>query len=427
MVVDGSKAMTDDISSNLPLFSPERLVVSGTKPKILTVSELTRRIKSCLETNLGYVWVSGEVSNLRIAYSGHHYFSLKDDSSQIRCVLWASTAQFLKFSLKDGMEMIIYGRVTVYEKSGEYQMVVDKVEPKGIGAQQLALAQLKERLEKEGLFDTGRKRPLPLLPGCIAVITSPRGAAIHDILNIISRRFPQIEILIYPVTVQGELAPAQIVQAFNDLKLNNRIEVIILARGGGSAEDLSAFNTEEVARAIYHSTVPVVSAVGHEIDLTIADLVADKRAATPSEAAELVVPLKNELVKNLKRLNETLLASLIDKVKTARLRVDALRDNYILQQPAEQLKQYQQRLDELGPLLTRAMTRLIKNRQETLRERAAQLEHLSPLKVLGRGYSITRDKISGQILTTLKQISVDQEILTRLADGEFTARVTKPR
>lgn len=402
-----------------------RFLTGFTKERqVLTVSELTRRIKTCLEDKIGYVWIGGEVSNLRTPISGHIYFSLKDESTQIKCVLFAGTARSIKFALQEGMELIVFGRVSVYEKSGDYQIIIDKAEPKGIGAQQLALEQLKQRLVKEGLFDPAHKKTLPLLPLCVGIITSATGAAIQDILNIIQRRFTEMVVLIYPVRVQGEGAADEMVNALQALNQLPGPEVLVLARGGGSAEDLSAFNDERLARAIYDSVLPVVSAVGHEIDLTIADLVADKRAATPSEAAELVVPLKSELMDNLADFSTRLKRSLKEQVDTLRLRLDGLRTSYAFQAPLESIRQYQQRLDEFSPRLLKSINSQMQSFREKLKERAGRLEAVSPLAVLQRGYSITRDDTTKTILRSIKQVKTDQEILTRLIDGEFLSLIT---
>ena len=263
--------------------------------KILTVSELTLEIKHHLEEGFGEIWVEGEISNFRSPSSGHYYFTLKDGKSQIRGVIFRFMGRYLKFEPQDGLAVICRGKISVYEPRGEYQLILDYMEPKGIGALQLAFEQLKEKLEKEGLFDAARKKPLPLLPKKIGIVASPTGAAIRDLLNVIGRRFPNVGILINPVKVQGEGSAQEIASAIYELNTIPEIDVIVVARGGGSLEDLWAFNEEIVARAIDHSSLPVISAVGHEIDFTIADFVADLRAPTPSVAGELVVKDKAEL------------------------------------------------------------------------------------------------------------------------------------
>jgi exodeoxyribonuclease VII large subunit len=262
---------------------------------ILTVSELTQEIKEILEERFPEVWVEGEISNLRIPPSGHIYFTLKDDTSQIRAVLFKMQARTLRFAPEDGLHVVCRGRVSLYEKRGDYQLILESMEPKGIGALQLAFVQLKEKLEKEGLFDPARKKPIPMVPQKVGVITSPTGAVIRDMLHILNRRFENLHILLYPVRVQGEEASREIAEAVKYFNQRTDVDVIIVGRGGGSLEDLWAFNEEAVARAIYHSKIPIISAVGHETDYTISDFVADLRAPTPSAAAELVVRDKREI------------------------------------------------------------------------------------------------------------------------------------
>src|SRR5512146_544692 len=263
--------------------------------RILTVSQLTALVKGVLEENFEHVWVEGEVSNLAMPGSGHLYFTLRDAGAQLRCVMFRASARVLKFRPKDGMGLVVRGRLSVFEPRGDYQLIVEYLEPKGIGALQLAFVQLKERLAREGLFDEAHKKPLPKLPQRIGIVTSATGAAIHDILNVLDRRYANLEILLYPVRVQGEGAATEIAQAIRDFNRYREIDVMIVGRGGGSLEDLWPFNEEVVARAIYQSKIPVISAVGHEVDFTIADFVADLRAPTPSAAAELVVRSKAEL------------------------------------------------------------------------------------------------------------------------------------
>jgi exodeoxyribonuclease VII large subunit len=272
------------------------------KSHILTVSQLTDKIKILLEGSFPDIWVEGEISNLSIPQSGHAYFTLKDEQSQIRSVLFRSSQRFLKFTLQHGMQVICRGRLGVYEPRGEYQLILEYIEPKGVGALQLAFEQLKGRLEKEGLFDLEHKKPLPLLPLRIGIITSPTGAAIRDMLRVIKRRHPKMQILIYPVPVQGAEAAPQIIEAIRYFNAEKSIDVMVVGRGGGSLEDLWAFNEEAVARAIYSSTIPVITAVGHETDYTIADFVADLRAPTPSAAAEMVVESEENIRTGIRSL-----------------------------------------------------------------------------------------------------------------------------
>jgi len=286
--------------------------------KFFTVSEISRGIRTSLEHKFSNIGVLGEISNVRKPSSGHVYLTLKDKNSQLQAVVFRNSASRIKFELKDGMEVISFGSITVYEPRGQYQLIINKIEPKGIGALQLAFQQLKEKLEKEGLFDSAHKKPLPFIPQKIGIVTSPTGAAIKDILNIIDRRFANVEILIYPVKVQGEGAAQEIAEAITGLNSDSDIDVIIAGRGGGSMEDLWAFNEEVVARSIYSSRIPIISAVGHEIDITIADLVADKRALTPSEAGELVVPRKDLLIEKIEKFKARLLQSLTGKLRLSK-------------------------------------------------------------------------------------------------------------
>src|ERR671924_1876239 len=291
---------------------------------ILTVSEVSERIKIVLEDTFFDIWVEGEISNLRTPSSGHAYLTLKDEHSQIRAVLFKMQRRYLRFDPKDGMLVIVRGRISLYEPRGEYQLVIDYLEPKGIGALQIAFEQLKTRLAQAGLFDPARKRPLPVLPRGIGIVTSPTGAVIRDMLQILRRRFANLHVCIYPVRVQGDGAAEEIARAIEALNGDLGIEVIILARGGGSLEDLWAFNEESVARAIYQSRMPVISAVGHEIDFTIADFVADVRAPTPSAAAELVVAAKEEFCTRIDRLVDRLRTAVTANIQRRRTMVHML-------------------------------------------------------------------------------------------------------
>ncbi len=314
---------------------------------VLTVTELTRRIKSLLEDSIGFVWVVGEVSNLRRPTSGHLYFTLKDAESQIAVVMFKNRNVRLKFRLEDGLEVIAGGLVSVYERRGNYQIIAEELEPRGVGALQLAFEQLKEKLKKEGLFDPEHKKPLPMLPQRIGVVTSPTGAAIRDILNVIERRFSNVHILIYPVLVQGDEAAGQIARAINDVDRLANVDVIIVGRGGGSLEDLWAFNEEVVARAIYECDTPVISAVGHEIDFTIADFVSDVRAPTPSAAAELVVQERETLTEQVETLQKQLDGYVRQHLYSLRHRLELCGESYVFQRPTEPLRQLAQRVDEL--------------------------------------------------------------------------------
>jgi exodeoxyribonuclease VII large subunit len=385
--------------------------------KFFTVSQITRKIRASLEHNFSNISILGEISNVRTPGSGHVYLTLKDKSSQLQAVVFRNIANKIKFELKDGMEVISFGSVTVYEPRGQYQLIINKIEPKGIGALQLAFQQLKEKLEKEGLFDQAHKKPIPFIPQKIGIVTSPTGAAIKDILNIIDRRFANVEILLYPVKVQGEGAAQEIAEAITELNALTDIDVIIAGRGGGSLEDLWAFNEEVVARSIYNSRIPVISAVGHEIDITIADLVADKRALTPSEAGELVVPRKDLLLDMLEKLNTRLLQSLTGKLRLSKERLVRVANSYVMRQPFDRLRRWQQRLDEFAQRLNINITHALNTEREKLSGIAGKLESLSPLNVLKRGYTVTTRLEDNKSLREAKGLNKGDKIKTNFSTG----------
>jgi exodeoxyribonuclease VII large subunit len=335
-----------------------------TDKRILSVSQLTRLITDVLEENFEHVWVEGEISNIATPASGHLYFTLKDAGAQIRCVLFRAAARSLKFKPADGMRLIVRGRVSVFAQRGDYQLLAEYMEPQGIGALQLAFIQLKERLAREGIFDESLKKPIPLLPSRVGIVTSPTGAAIHDILTVINRRFANIEILIAPVKVQGEGAAGEIAAAVRDFNRYREVDVLIVGRGGGSLEDLWAFNEEIVARAISASRIPVISAVGHEIDFTIADLVADLRAPTPSAAAELVVASKAELSSSLESMTFRLIRAI--EAAIAALRSRQISAQGALRDPAMLIGHLVQRLDYLQERLTASMDDALERRVDRL-------------------------------------------------------------
>ena len=366
--------------------------------EICTVSELTARIKEVIEEGVGYeyIWVVGEISNFRGNYtSGHWYFSLKDEDSQISAVCFRGMNQFIKFRPENGMEVICCGQVSVYEKQGVYQLNVRYIEPKGVGAQALALEQLKERLLAEGLFAQERKRPLPFLPQKIGVVTSPTGAAIRDILKVLARRFPNLHVLISPTRVQGEEAPKDIVKALRRLYQIAGLDLIIVARGGGSKEDLWAFNEENVAREIYNSPVPVISAVGHEIDTTISDLVADIRASTPSVAAEIAVREKNKLIQELNDLRERTVFGLKRLVEFYGKDISRIQS-------------------ELGRFIRIKLDSSILE----LRALSGKLDALSPLNVLDRGYSITYKLPLMTVIKESKELKTGDKVSVRFHEGK---------
>jgi exodeoxyribonuclease VII large subunit len=435
---------------------------------ILTVSELTLKIKGHLEEEFGELWVEGEISNFRCPSSGHYYFTLKDDKSQIRAVVFRFMGRYLKFEPKDGLSVICRGRITVYEPRGEYQVILDYMEPKGVGALQLAFEQLKEKLAKEGLFDQAHKKPLPLLPQKIGIVTSPTGAAIRDLVTVIGRRFPNVEILINPVKVQGEGAHQEIAKALYELNTTPGIDVIIITRGGGSLEDLWAFNEELVARAIYHSSIPVVSAVGHEIDFTIADFVADLRAPTPSVAGELVVKDKGELINLVETLSSRMKNKILHVLETEKnrflflkkrlpdlrlrvndlqLRVDDLCSRLtprimhtlklkeetlrgrevrlLLRNPKQKIAEHLRTMSLYDKALVDRMYKLVDRSHQIVEKRLRQLDALSPLNVLKRGYSITRLLPSYQVVKESTMLTEGDRVTTVLGKGEVLSRVEK--
>lgn len=346
-----------------------------------TVTELTREIKDLLEGRYGDLWVEGEVSNLRIPASGHLYFTLRDDLCQIRAVLFRTHVRSLRFTPKDGLHVLVRGRVSLYEIKGEYQILLTAMEPLGLGALQLALTQLKEKLEKEGLFDPGRKRPLPVLPQRIGIITSPTGAVIRDMVRVIQRRFENVHLLLYPVKVQGEGAGAEIADGIEYFGRTQWADVIIVGRGGGSAEDLWAFNDEKVVRAISRSAVPVISAIGHETDYTLADFAADLRAATPSAAAELVVrdkgEIRNVLLQLRRRLNRQL-GKIIEERKTHLAHLER-----VLIHPRKRLEETLLRVDDLSRRLQLLMSRELQLGREKRRRLEESLLFRSPRRRIG--------------------------------------------
>jgi len=391
--------------------------------KFLTVSEISRGIRTSLEHKFSNIGVLGEISNVRKPSSGHIYLTLKDKNSQLQAVVFRNSASRIKFELKDGMEVISFGSITVYEPRGQYQLIINKIEPKGIGALQLAFQQLKEKLEKEGLFDSAHKKPLPFIPQKIGIVTSPTGAAIKDILNIIDRRFANVEILIYPVKVQGEGAAQEIAEAITGLNSDSDIDVIIAGRGGGSMEDLWAFNEEVVARSIYRSRIPIISAVGHEIDITIADLVADKRALTPSEAGELVVPRKDLLIEKIEKFKARLLQSLTGKLRLSKEKLVRIGNSYAMKQPFDRLNRWQQRLDELAQRLNLKITHALNTEREKLSGIAGKLESLSPLNVLKRGYAITTRLENSKPLRNIIDLSKGDKIKINLSKGSIISEI----
>ncbi|HET7853654.1 MAG TPA: exodeoxyribonuclease VII large subunit [Candidatus Methylomirabilis sp.] len=396
-------------------------------PRIYSVSELTAELKILLEDSFTGIWVEGEISNFKHHTSGHMYFTLKDDRGQLRAVMFRGSNRGLQFRPEDGLAVIVFGNVTIYEARGDYQVYVEHMEPKGLGALQLAFEQLKTRLEAEGLFDPGRKRPIPLLPKTIGLVTSPSGAAIRDVLQIIRRRFANVRVLIFPVRVQGEGAAGEIVEGIEFLNKRGDLDVLILARGGGSIEDLWAFNEEVVARAIYASQTPVISAVGHETDFTIADFVADVRAPTPSAAAELVISRKAELIQRIDDLFSRLVNHMRYRTERSREQLRSLERHLRLLSPLERVRRQRERLREVALALQSSMNHRLALWRAGLRTAAARLDSLSPLAILARGYSVCRRLPDLSVLTRAASVAEGGRVEVLLHQGGLICRVEERR
>lgn len=393
-------------------------------PEPMTVSDLTRYIREMFEVDyrLQDVWVEGEVSGLTRHTSGHIYFTLKDASAQIACVMWKNVAWTFGDLLSHGGQIVAHGKVSVYETRGQYQLYVDRVQPKGLGDLHAQFELLKAKLQAEGLFAPERKRPLPEFPHRIGLVTSPTGAVIRDICNILSRRWPLVEVLLAPTAVQGEDAPPQIVAALDALYRRNDLDLIIVARGGGSLEDLWAFNDERVARKIAQSPVPVVSGVGHEVDFTIADFVADLRAPTPSAAAELVTPDRAEFRAQVAALRSQLVAAITDHVRDRRAALQSQSRALAHLSPQQQLANLRQRADDLISQATSAISHHLQLRRARLTGALARLDALNPLAVLQRGYAVVRRE--GQLVHSVSQVSPGDRLSVHVSDGEFEAKVS---
>jgi exodeoxyribonuclease VII large subunit len=390
----------------------------------LSVSQLTEQLKDLVEGGFPSVWVSGEVSNLSRPQSGHFYFTLKDEQAQLRAVVWRSTASRLRFELEDGLEIVCQGGLEVYGPRGTYQLVIRQLEPKGVGALELALRKLRERLAAEGLFAAEHKRPLPRFPRRVAVVTSPSGAAIRDFLEVLARRWRGVDVLVVPVRVQGDGSAREIAAAIAQVNRFPRpVDCLVVARGGGSLEDLWSFNEEVVVRAIHASRVPVISAIGHEIDVTLADLVADVRALTPSEAAERIAPAADEIRASLDRQRQRLATALRSRAASARARVEMLAGRRVMRKPFDRVHESAQRLDDLQCRATRALRRRLAALGRQLAGDAARLESLSPLAVLARGYSVTQRAGDGEPLRDARQLEPGETIVTRFQRGRATSHV----
>ncbi len=434
--------------------------------QVYRVAELTRVIKTVLEAGVGWVWVEGELSNVRRPQSGHYYFTLKDEAAQLRGVLFRGNQQGLRGELQDGQKVRVYGQLTVYERSGDYQLIVRQLEDAGKGSLQAQFEALKARLQLEGLFDAARKRPLPLLPRHVGIVTSPTGAALRDILTVVGRRFPNLHIVVAPVRVQGDGAAAEIAAALDLLNARGGLDVVIVGRGGGSMEDLWCFNAEAVVRAVVRSRLPVISAVGHEIDFTLCDFAADMRAPTPSAAAELVVNRKDAFEQRLTELDRLQRRALCAHTQQARARLRVVAGSYVFREPANLVRRHQQALDSLALRMERELTAGLRQGEQRLSglglrleqelrlslqqgrgrledlalrtrhalrlrtERARQgltglerqLGALSPLAVLERGYSVTYGP-DGRLIRSAGEVRAGWRLRTRVGDGSFDSTV----
>ncbi len=392
---------------------------------VYSVAEITRQIKFLLEESFPLLWVEGEVSNYRPHHSGHLYFTLKDSEAQLACVMWRNRAAELKFELSDGMKVRLYGNIRVYEKSGRYQLDCFSIQPSGLGDLQLRFEKLKEQLFAEGLFDASHKKQIPAYPGRVGVITSPTGAAIRDIFSVIRRRAPSVEILFHGVKVQGEGAAQELSAVIEMFNRFGAVDVLIVGRGGGSLEDLWAFNEEILARAIFNSRIPVISAVGHEIDFTIADFVADLRAPTPSAAAEIVVQDEQELRKRLNRHAMEMSKRIFLRIELHRKKILDISRSYAFRAPEDRLRQYAQHLDDLIYRATLFTQRYIITRKEYLQNRAQHINALNPKKVLDRGYALIFRE--GELVKTAKGIEIDDQLAIQVHDGQIDSKVTSVR
>ncbi len=391
---------------------------------LLSVTQVNEYLKMLLDGDrvLANVFVRGEISNFKLYSSGHAYFTLKDDSGQLKAVMFRSYASQLTFLPTDGMRVIAHGRISVYEVNGVYQLYADELQPDGAGALALQFEQLKRKLQSEGLFDEARKKPLPPMPMRIGVITSPSGAAVHDIINILGRRFPCAEVVLFPAQVQGAEAPSQLIAGVNFFAMTGLVDVMILGRGGGSAEDLWAFNDEALARAVAASPIPVISAVGHESDFTICDFVADRRASTPSAAAEIAVPDQAELSRVLHRLEDGLYTAMRKKLTEETKSLHRLAQSRVFAHPEQLLDTFYMRTADVGHRLERTAGQLLLKKQTDLAQCAARLEALNPLSVLTRGYAVVSKE--GIDALSASDVAVGDTLKIRFADGTVDAVAT---
>lgn len=392
--------------------------------RVFSVSDINNYIKQLVSNDgiLSGLSVRGEISNFKHHYTGHMYFTIKDENSVLKCVMFKTQANMLKFAPQNGTKVIVSGYISVFERDGQYQLYVSDMQPDGLGSLHLAFEQLKNRLQLEGLFDQDKKKKIPLLPGSIGVVTSSTGAVIKDIINVTYRRHSRMKLQLYPVAVQGVQAAGQIAAAIRKLNELKQVDVIIVARGGGSLEELWAFNEEVVARSIYASEIPVISAVGHETDFTICDFVSDMRAPTPSAAAELAVPDMEVLQYKLQNYNMRMKSALVKKMTTCSTQLQKINSRPVFRQPYDRINQYRLKLDNEVKHLIRNNEMLIKDKKSEFGMLAGKLDALSPLKILERGYSVVRDD-SGNIVNKLEQIHIGDNIEISLKDGKANCNV----
>jgi exodeoxyribonuclease VII large subunit len=394
------------------------------EPASITVTELTRYIREMFEMDyrLQDLWVQGEISNLSRPSSGHVYFTLKDSSAAVKCAMWRTSVTPNVQRLREGAAILAHGKISVYEVQGAYQLYVDAIQTAGVGDLYQQFELLKAKLQAEGLFESDRKRALPTVVRTIGIVTSPTGAALQDMLNIIGRRWPLLRVVLSPTPVQGDDAPPKIVAALERLYQRDDLDAIIIARGGGSIEDLWCFNDEDVARIIARSPVPTISGVGHEVDFTIADFVADVRAPTPSAAAELITPDQEKVRSTLEAYASTLDAILSDRIRQSRLRVQLNERALAHLSPRVKLANAQQRLDEAGSRMQDALKHTLALKRERVNSRIAQLNAYNPLNVLARGYAVVRME-NGEVVRSVTQVTADERLTIRVSDGEFDTTV----
>ncbi|MBN2543565.1 exodeoxyribonuclease VII large subunit [bacterium] len=401
--------------------------MSSTDEKtVLTVSELTGVIRKYIEAIFpSGLWVKGEARNLKRASSGHLYFVLRDEDAQLNCVMWKNKVESIGWDLEDGIDVELYGFLSVYEKSGSYNFRVDKIIPVGVGSRAIAFKQLKTRLQKEGLFDTEHKKRLPQFPRTIGVATASTGAAIRDIVNVLRRRAPYIKIILRPVAVQGDNAAPDIINAIKEFNIFGQVDLLIIGRGGGSEEDLWCFNDEALAYTIYDSELPIISAVGHEVDFSISDFVADVRAPTPSAAAEIAVKNYTEVLMYIFNIWKKGINSINNKFNNFKQRMESIQKSYGFRRPQELLQRKSQTFDELVNRLSRESVLFVKNKQSGFSILKEKLESLSPLGVLSRGYSICYKEDTSEIVSDAAKLKNDEKIITRLFKGEIESVVKK--